>query len=94
METYPVQSLAGGAVAVLRSQGFLPAQLVLHRAAVAFPLPLDVKLVLVVDLVWWSLLPLIFLAICGRAGLILVRLVTVATLVTVLVFHHFAEDGG
>ena len=81
-------------MAVLGSQRFISTQLVLHGAAVAFTLPLDVKLALVVDLVWWPLLPLVFLAICGRTSLILVRLITVTALVAVLVFYHFAEDGG
>jgi hypothetical protein len=94
MKRYPVQSLAGGTVAVLGSQRFLPTQLVLHGAAVAFALPLDVKLALVVNLVWWPLLPPVFLTICGRTSLILVRFGTVTALVAVLVFYHFAEDGG
>lgn len=81
-------------MAVLGSQWLLPAELVLYGAAVTFALPLNVKLALVVDLVWWPLLPLVFLAVRGRAGLILVGLGAVAALVAVLVLYHFAENGG
>lgn len=74
--------LAGGAVAVLGGQRLVPAQLVLDGAAVAFASPLDLKLLALVPYpVGGAELPLVFLAVGGRAGLVPVGLVAVAALV-------------
>lgn len=92
VRTYAVHPLACRAVTVLGRQGLLALQLVLHGAAVALALPLDVELVgTLVDQVWSSELPLILLTVGARASLVLMRLVAVAALVAVLVLAHLCE---
>lgn len=85
LEGRAVEALAGGAVAVFRGQRAIAAQLVLYAAAVASALPLDLEvLLLVVDLVRRSVLPLITAAVCCRAALILMRLLRRMTSICIL----------
>jgi hypothetical protein len=101
-QTYAVHSLTGGTVAILRCQGLVPAQLVLHSAAVTFALPFDRKvLCLVVNAIRRSVFPLIFLAMGGGPGLVLVGVVAAAALVPLftslrasfLNFGHLRQPG-
>lgn len=88
-----MHALAGGAVTVFGGERFFATQLVLHGAAVAFSFPLDIEVALIVDSVRRAVLPLILFTMRGRTSLILVGLIAVASLVSVLVFDHFAEAG-
>ena len=59
---HTVQFLAGGTMAVLRVQWLLPAQLILDLPTMAASLISHVKIrIVVVDLVWCTVLPLIVL---------------------------------
>lgn len=87
--------LASRTMAVLARQGLFSAQFILNRAAVAFALPFRIEIVaLLVDSVWSAELPLVFGAVGPVAGLVLVRLVAVGSLVAFFVFVHFGETSG
>lgn len=82
-------------MAVFGSQWLVPAELVLHRTAVAFASPLYRKVLgLVTHPIWGSEFPLVFLSVRGRAGLVLVRLLAIASLVTILVLGHIGKNTG
>ena len=73
MKTYTVESLTSRAMAVLGCKRLVSTQFVCDFAAVAVALPFHVEvLVFVMDAVWLSVLPLVFLAVCGVSSLILV----------------------
>lgn len=70
--TYPMQSLACGAMTVFGSQRLLSAKLILDFPTVALRIPYCFEVwVVVVDFIWLSMLPLVFLAVCGISCLML-----------------------
>lgn len=86
VQTHPVKSLAGCAVTVLDGKRLFASKLVFHLATVTFALPLDIKIVvLLVDPVRRTVLPLILVAMRRLAGLVLVRLLPAA--VGILLTH-------
>ena len=74
LEGRAVQALARGAVAVFGGEGALAAELVLDAAAVALAVPggFGAGGVVGVDFVGGSVFPLVFLAVGGVGGLVLV----------------------
>lgn len=76
LERRAVETLARGAMAIFRSQRTVPAEFVLYAPTVtsSFPLGFEI-LIFVVDAVGSAVLPLILLAMSGRARLVLVGLI-------------------
>lgn len=72
LEGCPMQSLACGAMTVFGSQRLLSAKLILDFPTVALRIPYCFEVwVVVVDFIWLSMLPLVFLAVCGISCLML-----------------------
>ena len=72
-----MEPLARCAVAVLGSQRFLATKLILNLPAVATAFPLHVEaLVVIMDFVWLSMLPLVFFAVGSVSSLKLVAIVS------------------
>jgi hypothetical protein len=58
---------------VFCGQGLFPAELILYFSTVTSSFPFDIKvLCFVVDTVWFSVFPFVFLAVGGIASLVLV----------------------
>lgn len=79
--------LAGGAMAVFAIQRLLPAQLVLNFTAMTAGFITSVKVwVIVVDLVWCSMLPLVELALGAS-------LITIIAICAVRLCHRSSSGG-
>ena len=97
--TYPMQSLASRAMAILGCQRFVSAQFVLDLSTMTATSPFDWEiLVVIMDAVWLSVLPFVFFAVRGGTGLklmglvcgvsvVLVNMLSNSSLVVVLVRH-------
>lgn len=79
-------------VAVLALQGLVPAQLVLNTSAVTPAVPLGIKVVGLVDLIWFPMLPLVLSPMCGCACLKLMGF-AVAIAIATLGRHSAGEAG-
>lgn len=87
--------LTSRTMAVLARQWFLSAQFILNSTTMAFALPFRFEIfALLVDSVRSAELPLVFGAIGPVAGLVLVRLGAVGSLVAFFIFVHFVCGGG
>lgn len=79
--THTMQSLAGCAMAVFRSQRLVSAKLVLHFSTMTLSLPLHIEILrLVMHAIWLSVFPLIDVSLRSIASLILMSF---------LVLSHF-----
>ena len=103
-QTYAMQSLTSCAMAILRCQRLLSAQLILHLSAVAATFPDCVEvLVISMDRVWWIVFPLILFTIRGIASLELMAFISCAgtflgdvllALLIVVFVRHFDRSSG